>query len=68
MVIARLFNTVGPRQNSQYGNVVPRFVQRALAGEPLEARTQKLLGKDSLYQHYQATLAITYVNVGILQT
>jgi UDP-glucose 4-epimerase len=35
-VIARLFNTVGPRQNSQYGNVVPRFVQRALAGEPLE--------------------------------
>lgn len=35
-VITRLFNTVGPRQNSQYGNVVPRFVQRALAGEPLE--------------------------------
>jgi len=35
-VIARLFNTVGPRQNSRYGNVVPRFVQRALAGEPLE--------------------------------
>ena len=35
-VIARLFNTVGPRQNSQYGNVVPRFVQRALAGEPLQ--------------------------------
>ena len=35
-VIVRLFNTVGPRQNSQYGNVVPRFVQQALAGEPLE--------------------------------
>ena len=35
-MIARLFNTVGPRQNSQYGNVVPRFVQRALAEEPLE--------------------------------
>ena len=35
-VIARLFNTVGPRQNSRYGNVIPRFVQRALAGEPLE--------------------------------
>jgi len=35
-VIARLFNTVGPRQNSRYGNVVPRFVQHALAGEPLE--------------------------------
>jgi UDP-glucose 4-epimerase len=35
-VIARLFNTVGPRQNSRYGNVIPRFVQRALSGEPLE--------------------------------
>ena len=35
-VIARLFNTVGPRQRGQYGMVVPRFVQRALAAEPLE--------------------------------
>ena len=35
-VIARLFNTVGPRQNSRYGNVIPRFVQRALSGDPLE--------------------------------
>ncbi len=35
-VIARLFNTVGPRQSPQYGNVVARFAQRALAGEPLE--------------------------------
>ena len=35
-VIARLFNTVGPRQSGEYGMVVPRFVRRALAGEPLE--------------------------------
>jgi UDP-glucose 4-epimerase len=35
-VIARLFNTVGPRQQGQYGMVIPRFVERALAGEPLE--------------------------------
>ena len=35
-VIARLFNTVGPRQSGQYGMVVPRFVRAALAGEPLE--------------------------------
>jgi UDP-glucose 4-epimerase len=35
-VIARLFNTVGPRQSGQYGMVIPRFVQAALAGEPLE--------------------------------
>ena len=35
-VIVRLFNTVGPRQSGQYGMVVPRFVERALAGAPLE--------------------------------
>jgi UDP-glucose 4-epimerase len=31
-VIARLFNTVGPRQTGQYGMVVPNFIQRALEG------------------------------------
>jgi UDP-glucose 4-epimerase len=35
-VIARLFNTVGPRQSGQYGNVIPRFAAAALAGRPLE--------------------------------
>jgi UDP-glucose 4-epimerase len=35
-VIARLFNTVGPRQSGQYGMVVPRFVQSALTGRPLQ--------------------------------
>jgi UDP-glucose 4-epimerase len=35
-VIARLFNTVGPRQSGQYGMVIPRFVRNALAGAPLE--------------------------------
>jgi UDP-glucose 4-epimerase len=35
-VIVRLFNTVGPRQSGQYGMVIPRFVQRALTGAPLE--------------------------------
>ncbi len=34
-VIARLFNTVGPRQTGHYGMVVPRFVRAALAGDPL---------------------------------
>ena len=34
-VIVRLFNTVGPRQVGQYGMVVPRFVEQALAGRPL---------------------------------
>jgi UDP-glucose 4-epimerase len=35
-VIVRLFNTVGPRQSGRYGMVIPNFVQRAFAGEPLE--------------------------------
>ncbi len=35
-VIVRLFNTVGPRQSGEYGMVIPRFVERALAEEPLE--------------------------------
>jgi UDP-glucose 4-epimerase len=35
-IIARFFNTVGPRQSGQYGMVIPRFVERAVAGAPLE--------------------------------
>jgi len=35
-VIARFFNTVGPRQSGQYGMVIPRFVESAVAGAPLE--------------------------------
>ncbi len=36
VVIFRLFNTVGPRQRGQYGMVVPRFVQWALSGQPIQ--------------------------------
>ena len=35
-VIVRFFNTVGPRQNGQWGMVLPRFIQSALRGRPLE--------------------------------
>jgi UDP-glucose 4-epimerase len=35
VVISRLFNTMGPRQSGRYGMVVPRFVEQALAGEPI---------------------------------
>ena len=35
VTIARLFNTIGPRQTGAYGMVVPRFVGQALKGEPL---------------------------------
>jgi UDP-glucose 4-epimerase len=34
-VVARLFNTVGPRQTGQYGMVVPTFVRQALADKPI---------------------------------
>jgi UDP-glucose 4-epimerase len=34
-VVARLFNTVGPRQTGQYGMVVPNFARQALAGHPI---------------------------------
>ena len=35
VVIARLFNTVGPRQTGRYGMVVPTFVQQALSNRPI---------------------------------
>jgi UDP-glucose 4-epimerase len=34
-VIARLFNTVGPRQTGQYGMVVPNFARQALEGKEI---------------------------------
>jgi len=36
VVIGRLFNTVGPRQTGAYGMVIPRFVDWALAGKPIQ--------------------------------
>jgi UDP-glucose 4-epimerase len=35
VVVARLFNTVGPRQTGRYGMVLPNFARQALAGRPL---------------------------------
>lgn len=35
VVVARLFNTIGPRQTGQYGMVVPRFIRQALCQEPI---------------------------------
>ena len=36
VVVVRLFNTVGPGQVGQYGMVVPRFIERAMANSPIE--------------------------------
>jgi len=35
VIVARFFNTVGPRQTGRYGMVLPNFVLQALAGEPI---------------------------------
>jgi len=34
-VVARLFNTVGPRQTGRYGMVIPNFVRQALSGQDI---------------------------------
>src|SRR3954468_1276586 len=35
-MIARLFNTVGPRQSGEYGMVIPNFVANAVGGQTIE--------------------------------
>jgi len=35
-IVCRFFNTIGPRQTGSYGMVVPRFICKALRGEPIE--------------------------------
>lgn len=49
-VIVRLFNVIGPRQHGRHGPVVPRFIDQALAGEPI-----------TLYGDGQQRRCFTYV-------
>ena len=35
VIVARFFNTVGPRQTGRYGMVLPNFVRQALDGVPI---------------------------------
>ncbi len=35
IIIARFFNTAGPRQTGRYGMVLPQFAAQALAGDPI---------------------------------
>lgn len=51
VVIARLFNTIGPRQTGSYGMVVPSFVQQALLGHPI-----------TVYGNGKQTRSFTYVD------
>lgn len=50
VIIARLFNTVGPRQTGAYGMVIPNFVQSALLGKPI-----------TVYGSGRQTRSFTYV-------
>jgi UDP-glucose 4-epimerase len=50
VVVARIFNTVGPRQTGRYGMVVPRFVSQALHG-----------GRITVYGDGEQTRAFCYV-------
>src|SRR5579864_6443970 len=61
-VIARFFNTVGPRQQGQYGMVIPRFVERALAGEPLEVHGDGHQTRS--FCHVQDTIRAVYGLMG----
>jgi UDP-glucose 4-epimerase len=36
VIVARFFNTVGPRQTGRYGMVLPNFVKRAIEQVPIE--------------------------------
>jgi len=51
VVIARLFNTVGPRQTGRYGMVLPTFIGQALRGEPI-----------TVYGDGRQSRAFTYVD------
>jgi nucleoside-diphosphate-sugar epimerase len=57
-VIARLFNTVGPRQSGQYGMVVARFVQAAVVGAPLEIHGDG--NQTRTFCHVQDTIRALY--------
>ncbi len=55
VVIARIFNTVGPRQTGQYGMVLPNFVQAALLGQSIRVHGD---GKQSRsFNHVSDTVA-----------
>lgn len=50
-VSLRYFNVYGPRQDpdSQYAAVIPRFIRRAIQGEPLEVHGDGLQSRDFTY-------------------
>ena len=65
----RYFNVYGSRQdpNSQYAAVIPRFIQWALQGEPLEVHGDGLQSRDFTYidNVVQANLQAAHSELGV---
>jgi UDP-glucose 4-epimerase len=70
-VSLRYFNVYGPRQdpNSQYAAVIPRFIQWALQGQPLEVHGDGLQSRDFTYidNVVSANLQATQTTLGVGQ-
>jgi UDP-glucose 4-epimerase len=74
VTVCRFFNTIGPRQVGEYGMVVPRFVEKGLAGLPLPVIGDGAQARcfcnvadtvDALYALMQSPLAVgKIVNIG----
>lgn len=62
-MVARLFNTVGPRQTGLYRMVIPRFVEQAMAGGPI---TDDIISIRALADHVRSLVnpsaGVSYVS------
>lgn len=63
VTIARLFNTVGPRQSGSYGMVLPRFVSAALRNQPLT-----VYGDGTQSRTFSAVSDVVMALAGLLKT
>jgi len=63
VTIARLFNTVGPRQSGSYGMVLPRFVSAALSDQPLT-----VYGDGTQSRTFSAVSDVVMALAGLLKT
>jgi UDP-glucose 4-epimerase len=63
VTIARLFNTVGPRQSGSYGMVLPRFVSAALSNKPIT-----VYGDGTQSRTFSAVSDVVMALTGLLKT
>jgi UDP-glucose 4-epimerase len=63
VTIARLFNTVGPRQSGSYGMVLPRFVSAALSNQPIT-----VYGDGTQSRTFSAVSDVVMALTGLLKT